>query len=124
MIEPELFRTHPVLSLPLRWRLEIAALCMAAGSVVPLLPESAFYAVLSLGFVCMAVMWLYSINADGDRSALATRRPVIEAALYVLCLGGVMITGYIRWANDDYLRLDGFPLFVMALVMLSLSKGA
>jgi len=124
MIEPELFRTHPVLSLPLRWRLGIATACMVAGSVVPLLPETAFYAVLGLGFICMAIMWLYSINSDGDRSALATRRPVIETALYVLCLGGVIVTGYIRWANDDYLRLDGFPLFVLAMVMLSLSKGA
>ncbi len=123
MSEVKLYNEHPVLSMPLRFRVHVAGMCMVSGGLALWLPEVLYLAITFVALVCAAVVGLYAINRDSDHTALLSANPRLESRLHWLATAGALTSGTWRWMTHDYMARDGLFLFLIAVALLRVSLG-
>ena len=123
MSEIKFYNEHPILSMPLRFRVHVAGLCMVSGGLALWLPEVLYLAITCVALVSAAVVGFYAITPDSDHTALLPTNPKAESSMLWLAVAGALTSGTWRWMTHDYMARDGFFLFLIAVVLLRASLG-
>ena len=113
MGEPSLFERRPILSAPLRWRVELAALCLLFAVVGRWLP---WQLATGLGLPIMLaalIVIAYPYGNDADLSLLKPKNPRLELLIAICCVVGGLATFTVRMVTDDFTIRDGSYFFLL-----------
>ena len=122
MAQPALYSCRPILSAPLRWRVELAAQCLVLAVIalfVPWHPPFGFLVLLPI--LTLGVM-LYPYIHGADQSVLATTKPRLNGAIGLLCLVGMLTLGIYQLQSEDHSMSLSFFLFQQGLLVAIVSR--
>ncbi|WP_157081002.1 hypothetical protein [Novosphingobium naphthalenivorans] len=122
MPEPQLYSERPILSLPLRLRLETAVLSFIGGLAAPVLPSAIYWVILLVGLSVATAIALYALNSDSDHIALISIHPKLERWLLLSSYVGMILSGFWRWKHDNFAAHDAFPFFMLSISLLASSR--
>ena len=113
MEKPALYARRPILSAPLRWRVEFAGLSLALGVIDRWAPAQVTIGPALFVVVVTFVVMLYALFDGADLSLLKSNRPRLQVWTGILCLTGLLATFVTRVVTGDFSSHDGFFFFLM-----------
>ena len=117
MEKPELYSRRPILSAPLRWRTEFAALCLFLAIVDRWAPSQLMNAFTVAMVVIVLIVMIYPMMDGADPRLLEPNRPRLAKGIGILSLVGLFATFASRVMTDDFLSHDGFYLFLFGVLL-------
>ena len=118
MDKPELYYRRPILTAPLRWRTEFAALCLFLAIIDRWAPWPLMNAITLPLMVVGAVVAIYPMMEGADPRLLESTRPRLAKLIGILCLIGLFVTFANRVMTDDFSSHDGFYLFLLGWLLI------
>ncbi|ALG61742.1 hypothetical protein VM77_11015 [Citromicrobium sp. JL31] len=117
MTRTTLYARRPILSAPLRWRVEFAMLSLLLAVIDRWAPSWAMAGPTILVLIAVLAVLIYPMMQSSDLTLLRPQRPRLERTIGVLCLVGLLATFVARIAADDFSSHDGFYLFLMGALL-------
>ena len=117
MGEPSLFERRPILSAPLRWRVELAALCLLLGVFQPWLPLELDFAFAVLVISAVMMVLFYTHGEGADLSLLQPKKPRLEFLIGIVCLVGFLVTLAVRAVTNEFLLGVGHSYFLFGALV-------
>lgn len=118
MGEPSLFERRPILSAPLRWRVELAALCLLLGVFKPWLPLELDFAFAVLVISAIMMVLFYTHGEGADLSLLKPKKPRLEVLIGICCLAGFLVSLIVRAVTNEYLFGVGHSYFLFGALVV------
>ena len=122
MEKPALYARKPILSAPLRWRVELAALCLILAVISPWVPVLPIALLSLLIFAITFFTILYPYMEGAERSVLTPDRPLLNKVIGIFCLAGVLALGTFQFLTDDYSLSLSFYLLIQGGLLSSVPR--